>query len=142
MGWAVALASIFHELAQEIADFLVLTGPAGNLPVVQALALNFASGLGCVLGGVVVCAAGTVRSENVGLLLAVGGGIYMYIACTECAPRFLAHAGGSPKLSLGAVVAFGLGAVAIGLVMLDHEHCDADADGGGGGGESHADHGH
>ena len=42
-GWAVALSSIIHELAQEIADYLILTTVVGYSPG-KALFLNFISG--------------------------------------------------------------------------------------------------
>ena len=43
-GWSVATGTILHELPQEIADFVVLTGPGVSLSPVKALLANFASG--------------------------------------------------------------------------------------------------
>ena len=51
MGWSVATAAVFHELAQEISDYVVLTSPTqANLKPHQALLLNFLSGSSVLLG--------------------------------------------------------------------------------------------
>jgi zinc transporter ZupT len=51
MGWSVATAAVFHELAQEISDYVVLTSPSqANLKPHQALLLNFLSGTSVMLG--------------------------------------------------------------------------------------------
>merc|ERR1719486_745130 len=65
MGWTITAATVYHELAQEISDYLVLTDPAqGNLKPFKALFLNFITGtsalflfcLGCVGIGLVLLA--------------------------------------------------------------------------------------
>ena len=71
-------------------------------------------------------------------VLAFSGGIYVYIAATEAAACFT-HKRLSPKMKFGVVFLFILGAVAIGLVLLDHEHCEGDPEAGSGG---HAGHNH
>ena len=54
-----------------------------------------------------------------------GGGVYLQIAATECMSRVHHHAS-SPKLLAISLLCFALGAIAIGLVLLDHEHCGGD----------------
>jgi len=67
------------------------------------------------------------------LLLAFGGGTYLYIAFVECMPKVMS-ADVSPLVRFLGIFAFLLGTVVIGLVLLDHEHCvpdGAEAEGGG-----------
>eukprot|EP00756_Hemistasia_phaeocysticola_P040910 Hpha_TRINITY_DN16889_c5_g3::TRINITY_DN16889_c5_g3_i1::g.148321::m.148321 len=134
MAWTIAGATIAHELAQELADFFVLTNPKqGGLSTLLALLLNLASGTSVFIG-IVVAMSIEIPNMDMGLLLAFGGGVYVYVGLTECFPRINDYAT-TFLLRLGAFGFFALGVVAIGLVLLDHEHCVA------GGGDAHA-HGH
>lgn len=131
VGWTITAATIYHELAQEISDYLVLTDPMqGNLKPLAALALNFVSGLSIVLGAIIVVGSDPGDQVN-GLLLAFGGGVYVQIAATECAGR-VNNSVKTTKMRLLSILFFVLGAVSIGLVLLDHEHCVP-----GGGGHAH-----
>ena len=127
---------------------------AGGLKPCTALALNFVSGWSVVLLhpltspyillhpltpsyrsvvlGVVIVLAKDVSDLDQGVMLAFGGGVYLQIGATECMSRVHQHAS-HPKLLFTALLAFACGAIAIGLVLLDHEHC---------GGDAHAGHGH
>eukprot|EP00928_Gymnodinium_smaydae_P026537 TRINITY_DN20809_c0_g1_i2.p1 TRINITY_DN20809_c0_g1~~TRINITY_DN20809_c0_g1_i2.p1 ORF type:complete len:466 (-),score=58.40 TRINITY_DN20809_c0_g1_i2:338-1702(-) len=131
-GWTVAGGSIAHEIAQEIADYFILTGSIAKLRPVVALGLNFLSGISVLLGAVIVLAS-DVSDSTIGLLLAFGGGVYVHIAATECMPKAY-----NPNLSgmmrACSLLMFIFGAVVIGLVLLDHEHC---VPGGGEGGHHH-----
>merc|ERR1719331_24387 len=43
-GWGITASTIYHELAQEVSDYLVLTDPhLGNLSSFKALSCNFVS---------------------------------------------------------------------------------------------------
>lgn len=120
-GWTVAGSTIAHEIAQEFADYFILTGDVAKLHPAVALTLNFLSGLS-VLVGVIFILDGDIPDEQIGLLLAWGGGVYLHIAATECMPKIY-----SPNLSIQvrglSFFMFIVGAIAIGLVLLDHEHC-------------------
>jgi len=120
-GWGVAAGTICHEIPQEMADYTILTGPGVGLSPSVALLLNFGSGLSVLLGAVIVVAS-EIDNGSVGLLLAFGGGVYLHIGATECMPKIY-----NEKLALvwrvACIVAFVVGAVVIGLVLLDHEHC-------------------
>ena len=71
------------------------------------------------------------------MILAYGGGTYVYIGATECLGRVNQLSGAlSMRLQLLSLFAFFVGAVAIGLVLLDHEHCVAE------GADAHAGHNH
>jgi len=132
-GWTVVVGTVAHELAQEIADFAILTGDGALKPAV-ALALNFLSGTSVLLG-VLIILSRDVSSGGIGMLLAFGGGVYIHVAATDCMPKVYAKSL-SLFIRLACVGFFFLGAVAIGMVLLDHEHCDV-ADG-----DAHAGHGH
>jgi hypothetical protein len=56
------------------------------------------------------------------MLLACGGGLFLYNAAAECIPRVV-HAR-ELKHKLGGLALFVVGAASIGLVLLDHKHCD------------------
>jgi len=136
-GWKVATGTILHEIAQELADYAVLTSSEVGLKPIVALGLNFLSGTGVLLGAMIIL-AGEVSNGVTGLLLAFGGGVYIHIAATECMPRVYAKGLSFPS-RIAALAAFFVGAICIGLVLLDHEHCvpdSADAQ------DAHAGHGH
>merc|ERR1712070_630686 len=53
-GWTVAWGTVAHEVAQELSDYCVLTGSDCKLHPLVALALNFLSGTGVLLGTIIV----------------------------------------------------------------------------------------
>ena len=125
VGWSVSVATIYHELAQEVGDFFVLTNKdQGALSPLKALSLNFVSGLSVVVGIVIVLAQSTVDGRAVGLLLAFGGGVYVQLGASECMPRAYALST-TTTLRLCNIIAFVVGATAIALVLIDHRHCSA-----------------
>ena len=139
MAWTITAATIYHELAQEISDYFVLTNPnQGNLKPAVALLLNFVSGFSVLLG-VCITMASEATMYSQGMMLAFGGGVYVQIGATECMPRVYEYAK-TTKLRLLGLLFFVIGAVAIGLVLLDHEHCAAG--GGDDGADPHAGHNH
>jgi zinc transporter ZupT len=129
VAWTIVLSTVFHEFAQEIADFIVLT-KKGKLSICQALTVNAISGLSVVIGGIVI-GVQEMKQSTIGLLLAFGAGNYIYLAATELYPAF--HDFSNPKHKLLGLLLFAVGAAAVGLVLLDHEHCEA---------ESHDSHSH
>mmetsp|Transcript_50617 Transcript_50617/g.162570 ORF Transcript_50617/g.162570 Transcript_50617/m.162570 type:complete len:176 (-) Transcript_50617:199-726(-) len=132
-GWGVALASVLHELPQELADYAVLTGSGVGMTPARALLVNFLSGLSVMLG-VVIINVTEVDNGFVGLLLAFGGGVYLHIAASECMPKVY-QLKFSAKTHLLCLLAFVLGATFIGLILLDHKHCEPN--GGSGHGHRH-----
>jgi len=120
VGWAVVVGTVAHEIAQELADFLVLTQMCGlRTPV--ALIANFASGM-LVFIGVIVVLAADLSSRSVGFILAFGAGIFIYNAAVECVPRLLRETVANVKAA--GMALFVIGAVAIGVVLISHEHCE------------------
>jgi zinc transporter ZupT len=120
---AVVAATIYHEIAQEIGDFFLLTKHAG-FSILAALGFNFLSGLSVLFGAIVVVAA-DVSDLAVGSLLSVSAGVYLYIATSECIPRANAAVREDVLDGLLIILAFIVGAVPIGLVLLNHKHCEA-----------------
>lgn len=112
--------TIYHEIAQEVADFFLLTKHAG-LSVIKALILNFSSGLSVVLGGLLILAI-DVGDMTIGIILSFSGGVYMYIAASECIPR-VDLVVKTTKDRLYSILFFLLGAIPIGLTLLKHDHC-------------------
>ena len=127
LGWTIVATTACHELAQEIADFIILTKTAG-LTVPSALAVNAASGMSVVLGGIVVSAT-SLSDLSIGVLLAFGSGNYIYLAAAELFPSVHSDIG---KTSIShkilGLLLFCAGAAAVGLVLLNHEHCDSSLD--------------
>ena len=118
---AVALSTVFHELCQELADYLMLTNQCGLAPW-KALVLNFLSGISVMLGVIVIMAM-DVSNESIGVLLAISSGVYFNIAFTDCAPRINRHIIDTLRRVIS-LLFWVLGAVPIGLVLLNHEHCE------------------
>merc|ERR1719316_1615285 len=71
-GWRVATGTILHEIPQEFADYVILTGPRMSLSPLKALMCNFISGLGVVVGAIIVLIIPDLENEAIGLLLAFG----------------------------------------------------------------------
>lgn len=128
-AWKLAGGIIAHELPQELADFFVFVNKAG-MKWYTAVLLNFISGLSMVIGAVLAYYI-DVSSEIRGAFLAIGSGVFLYVACTELGPQVAeTHKGAERRLlsTVGTITLWLLGATALGLVLLDHEHCYLPAD--------------
>jgi len=147
MAWSITAATVYHELAQELADYVILTDPKkGGLKPATALILNFISGLSVLVGVIVMLSMESVSPLALGRILAFSGGVYIQIGAAESMPRTY-ELSKTPLLKLIGLVAFAVGATAIGLVLFDHQHCSAStaaaaAAAASGGGGAHAGHGH
>merc|ERR1719387_560490 len=136
VAWTITIATILHEYPQELGDYIVLTDPKlGGLKPAMALVLNFVSGLSIILGIIIVMAQGDLDPTTLGMLLTLGGGIYLEVGLAACMAR-VHQTAKSPPVKIGAILMFCVGALIIGLVLLDHEHCVAEDD------DSHAGHDH
>lgn len=83
--------------------------------------LNFASGLSVMIGGIIVLAT-NISDFAIGILLSMSSGVYIHIAAKECMP-VVDRMAKTNQDRLVAFVAFALGAIPIGLVLMDHQHC-------------------
>lgn len=117
---SIILVTLFHEIAQELADFILLTRYAG-LSVARACLFNFLSGLSVCLGGIVFL-AGDPSDEATGVILAMAGGVYFNIAACETIPRLekIVKGRADRVWTLFSVI---VGTVPIGLILLNHQHC-------------------
>jgi zinc transporter ZupT len=122
-AYTMIAITLYHEIAQELADYFLLTRHAGLRPCV-ALPLNFCSGMSIMLGGIVVLSV-PVSDMTIGVILSVASGVYIYIAACECLPRVNAVVRTS-KDRVTTIAMFILGAVPIGLALLNHSHCEAE----------------
>lgn len=128
-AWKIVGITVAHELPQEIADFAILTGKL-NYSVFWALLYNMVSGMSVMLGGLTIMLAET-SDLAVGMLLAYGAGNYIYIATI--------HLFGYENAKYAdRLLAFIVGCIAIGLILLDHEHCELTSTTA----DAHAGHGH
>lgn len=119
-GWVVLLSTVAHELPQELSDYLVLTSIVRLAPK-RALAFNFISGLTVFVGAILALRA-QPSPMAIGIVLAVGAGVYLYTALSECVPRLLGVEQIGPRIA--GLASFIIGATAVGLVLLNHEHCE------------------
>ena len=128
-AWIISAITLYHEIAQEIADYFILTRNGGLKPF-TALVLNFISGLSVLIGGMVVL-AGSFGDMAIGVLMSIASGTYLYIAAVECLPR-ATNSAKSAKSYAFILCLFAVGAIPVGLTLLNHSHCSAE--------EGHEDH--
>ena len=120
VAMSITAVTLFHEIAQELADFIILTRYVG-LSVGRACLLNFVSGMSVCFGGIMVL-AGNPTDEAIGILLAMAGGVYVNIAASETIPRLESVVKDRVDRALE-LFSFIVGTVPIGLVLLNHKHC-------------------
>ena len=135
--WTIIAVTMFHEFAQEISDFVILTQVGLSIP--HALTLNALGGFSVILGGIFTSSL-DLSDVMIGIFLAYGSGNLIYLACSELFPLLHVPPTGKTKLSrmdkLRGICCFCVGAFVIGLTLLRHEHCEAGGEEGGDG------HGH
>ncbi len=123
---AISAATIYHELAQEIADYFILTRFCFIQPCF-ALFINFISGLSVMFGACLILGIEEMSNVAIGSLLAISSGVYLHVALVETFPRARA-AQETLKDKLIAFLAFVTGVIPIGLVLLNHGHCEAEGE--------------
>ena len=116
----IAMSTVFHELPHQIADYFLMVNYCG-LEKWKALVLNFVVGLGTLLGAILVTAF-DLSNLAIGVILAIGGGTFFQVGIAETLSRAEKFQITPAQKGFG-FLAFLLGAIPIGLVLLDHEHC-------------------
>jgi zinc transporter ZupT len=145
-GWTVAAATVYHELTQELGDYLILTEGL-KWSSFSAILWNVITGASVVLGGITIVAA-NISNYSIGMLLAFGAGNYIYVGSVEMMSCLKEHEDEKSKAMAGVhyrrwviqlcgLASFIIAATAIGLVLLDHDHCDSSSSEGGAGGHDH-----
>eukprot|EP00751_Fragilariopsis_kerguelensis_P004773 CAMPEP_0170811424 /NCGR_PEP_ID=MMETSP0733-20121128/35253_1 /TAXON_ID=186038 /ORGANISM="Fragilariopsis kerguelensis, Strain L26-C5" /LENGTH=695 /DNA_ID=CAMNT_0011167585 /DNA_START=109 /DNA_END=2197 /DNA_ORIENTATION=- len=120
MAITISIATILHELPNQLAGWFVMVNQNGINPWI-ALLLNFLFGLSILLGGLLVFLF-EFSQVAIGCVLAIGGGTFIHVAIGELlqnAERNITHG----IQMLYAFVAFLVGAIPIGLILINHEHC-------------------
>jgi len=125
LGYTLVATTIYHELAQELADFMLLTHHCG-LRIRTAILLNALCGISVFLGAIVILAA-DLGDEGMAVILALSTGFYLYICSVECIPRIQKAQRNFRDFGFFFLF-FVLGAIPIGLVLLNHGHCEAGHD--------------
>jgi len=125
LAWTIVGITVYHEIAQEISDLLLLTRFAG-FSLLQAIVVNFLSGTSVIIGGLIILAI-DVGDVALGVIFAISSGIYLQIALAECSPRANANMNTTKERLLGLLM-FTIGVVPIGLTLLNHNHCEAGHD--------------
>jgi zinc and cadmium transporter len=85
LGFASALAVIFHEIPQEIGQFAILIH--GGWSKGKALWYNFLSALTAIAGAVIVLAFARNLQVAPSILLAIAGSSFIYIAMSDLIPE-------------------------------------------------------
>lgn len=94
LGILVAVATFLHEIPHEIGDFgLMLKAGWGRRRVIL---VNLFSAMSTYLGALIVLAFSTVFDGQSSLLLAVAGGLFLYIGASDLLPEVEAEYKDSP----------------------------------------------
>eukprot|EP00429_Kryptoperidinium_foliaceum_P008873 CAMPEP_0176010268 /NCGR_PEP_ID=MMETSP0120_2-20121206/4679_1 /TAXON_ID=160619 /ORGANISM="Kryptoperidinium foliaceum, Strain CCMP 1326" /LENGTH=491 /DNA_ID=CAMNT_0017343091 /DNA_START=44 /DNA_END=1519 /DNA_ORIENTATION=+ len=140
--WSSVGATVAHESTQEVADFIVLL-TKGRMHWGWATFLNFATALPASIIGALVAHQAGVSANVQGFFYAFGGGVYLFIAVTELAPSLMSKTAVGSLETAARLLAFVVGAVCIGLVLIDHTHCMPEgSEGSAADADPHAGHAH
>ena len=123
-AWTIVVATIYHELVQELADFFLLTRN-GGLSTYKALMLNFLSGISVVVGGIIVLLI-DINDSIIASILVMAGGVYFHIAM-ESMSQLEKHSLDTRDRLLS-VAFFFLGMLPIVGVATSHRHCESGHD--------------
>jgi len=117
LGIVTSIAVMTHEIPQEIGDFAVLLH--SGMSRARALALNLATSLSSMVGGVVAYFALGSAMDLLPYALAVAAACFLYVAVADLIPGL--HRRVSPSESVAQVVLISLGLVVIAVVEA-HTH--------------------
>ncbi|MBI2632567.1 ZIP family metal transporter [Candidatus Pacearchaeota archaeon] len=114
VGLATTIAVILHEIPQEIGDFGVLLH--GGFTKTKALAMNFLTALGALLGALVASWLGGLVSEIQKLLIPLAIGGFIYIAGSDLIPEL--HKETRIGRSIGQIISIILGIAIMAVLLL------------------------
>ncbi|MBI5024097.1 MAG: ZIP family metal transporter [Candidatus Omnitrophica bacterium] len=115
VGFATALAVIFHEIPQEIGDFGILVH--GGLSARKALVYNLLSALTAFAGALLIFALGPHVGNLFIYILPITAGGFLYIAGSDLIPELHEH-DAHPAVSLGQLACILLGIAVMALLTL------------------------
>lgn len=119
LGIGATLAIVAHEVPQETGDFIVLLDC--GLSRIQALALNVASSLSAVAGGIVGYLALGYAEAATPYLLALAAASFIYIAVADLMPGLHRAADTRSTVWQVSLIAAGVVAIAVPYALL-HQH--------------------
>jgi len=120
MAISIAVATILHELPNQLAGWFVMVNQNGINPWI-ALGLNFLFGFSILLGGLLVLLF-DFNAVTIGCVLAIGGGTFIHVAIGELLQNAERNMTKGIHM-IYAFFAFLVGAIPIGLILINHEHC-------------------
>lgn len=116
VGIATTIAVILHEIPQEIGDFGVLLH--GGFTKAKALAMNFLTALGALLGALVALWLGGLVNEIQKYLIPLAIGGFIYIAASDLIPEL--HKETKINRSIGQIISIIIGiAIMAALLLLE-----------------------
>lgn len=107
LGIATTLAVIFHEIPQEIGDFMVLI--YGGYTKYKALLFNFISASTAILGAILALALSQLVENLTGFLIPFAAGSFIYIAGSDFIPELHKETNFSRSFVQLIVFIFGMG---------------------------------
>ena len=110
-GIVTTLAVLLHQIPQEMGDFGVLVH--GGLSPRRALAYNFLTGFGAVVGALISIIIGNFASDYSPILLALTAGAFIYIAASDLIPELHRSPGRRAALIQLILMAAGVGVMMI-----------------------------
>lgn len=116
LGITATLVVVFHEIPQEIGDFAILIH--GGWKANKALFYNFLSACTSVFGALAVLIFAKFLEPASGVLLALAGASFLYVAMTDLIPEL--HKERSPGKSLLQLLSLLIGVMVMaGLLFLE-----------------------
>lgn len=124
LGVAATIAVAAHELPHEIGDYAILI--RGGYSRAKALLYNFVSGLTALLGAVAVFSFESVAVDNLGLLLGLVAGMFVYIAAVNLLPELQHHKGTGRFVNTAPFLVGVFSILLLTQVWFPHEHAETD----------------
>ncbi len=114
LGFATALAVVFHEIPHELGNFAVLVH--GGWTAKKALLYNFLSSFAAFFGGILVLLFSSQLQSAPTLLLSIGASNFIYVALSDLIPELNKEK--DKKKSFFLLIAFILGIAMMSLLLL------------------------
>lgn len=117
LGFLVAVATLLHEIPHEMGDFgLMITAGFSKSKV---LLVNFFSALSTYAGAATILLFGDIFAPNMGIILGIAGGLFLYIAASDLLPEVHEEHRDSPWHQAGLLL-FGVALVWLLTTLLPH----------------------
>lgn len=89
LGLVVAIATFLHEIPHEMGDFGLMLAAGWRRQ--QIILVNILSALATYLGAIIVLVFSNTFEANLAILLAVAGGLFLYIGASDLLPEVGHH---------------------------------------------------